>query len=134
MTDTESTIGERDIKKIEEYIYLGHAIRLGELNNRNYENNSYDLGCSWKTWHNSEKSEYTNLKRKVFNRCILPVITYGMETTTLTVQLVNRLRTTQWNIERITLGISLRDYMRNEEIRKRIKVDVIHRIASLKWN
>jgi len=65
----------------------------------------------------------------------LPVITYGMEATTLTVKLANKLRTTQRAIERMMLGISLRDHITNASIRQRNKVEnVITSIAHLKWS
>jgi len=60
-----------------------------------------------------------NLKKKVFNTCVLPVLTYGMETMTLTVKSANRLRTTQRAIEKTMLGVSLRGHIQNEKIRKR---------------
>jgi len=56
-----------------------------------------------------------NLKKKVFNTCVLSVFTYGMETMTLTVKSANRLRTTQQAIERTMLGVSLRDHKRQNK-------------------
>ena len=74
-----------------------------------------------------------NLKRKVYESYILPVATYGLETTTLTERSVNRLRTTQRAMERAMLEISLRERIRNENIRRRTGViDVIER-SKLKW-
>ena len=58
----------------------------------------------------------------------------GLETMTLTERIVNRLRTTQMAMERAMLGISLRERIRNENIRRRTEVtDVTERIAKLKW-
>jgi hypothetical protein len=75
-----------------------------------------------------------NLKKKVYDACILPVATYGLETVTLSKLSAERLRVTQRAMERAMLGVSLRDRIRNTEIRKRTQVtDVIQRIASLKW-
>ncbi|CAH2240183.1 jg10124 [Pararge aegeria aegeria] len=48
--------------------------------------------------------------------------------------LIRRLRITQRSIERAMLGVSLRDQIRNEEIRRRTRVtDIAQRVARLKW-
>ena len=75
-----------------------------------------------------------NLKRKVYNECILPVTTYGLETTAINRANAEKLRVHQRAIERRMLGISLRDKIRNTEIRRRTKVsDVMEKISRLKW-
>ncbi|CAH2239277.1 jg21904 [Pararge aegeria aegeria] len=55
-------------------------------------------------------------------RCVLPVMTYGSETWSLTMGLIRRLRVTQRAMERSMLGVSLRDRIRNVEIRRRTRV------------
>ncbi|CAH2243828.1 jg23213 [Pararge aegeria aegeria] len=62
------------------------------------------------------------LKTKVFEQCVLPVMTYGTETWPLTMGLIRRLRVTQRAMERAMLGVSLRDQIRNDVIRRRIRV------------
>jgi hypothetical protein len=58
-------------------------------------------------------------------------MTYRTETWPLTMGLIRRLNVTQ---ERAMLEVSLRDRIRNDEIRKRTKVtDIARRIADLKW-
>jgi hypothetical protein len=48
--------------------------------------------------------------------------------------LIRRLNVTQRAMERAMLGVSLRDRIRNDKIRKRTKVtDIARRIADLKW-
>ncbi|CAH2222158.1 jg26044 [Pararge aegeria aegeria] len=72
------------------------------------------------------------LKTKVFEQCVLPVMTYGIETWPLTMGLIRRLRVTQRAMERAMLGVSLRDQI--EEIRRRTRVtDIAQRVAKLKW-
>ncbi|CAH2233307.1 jg6231 [Pararge aegeria aegeria] len=48
--------------------------------------------------------------------------------------LIRRLRVNQRAMERAMLGVSLRDQIRNEEIRRRTRVtDIAQRVAKLKW-
>ncbi|CAH2218467.1 jg25715, partial [Pararge aegeria aegeria] len=62
-------------------------------------------------------------------KCVLPVMTYGSETWSLTMGLIRRLRVTQRAMERAMLGVSLRDQIRNVEIRRRTRVtDIAQRV------
>ena len=71
----------------------------------------------------------------VFDQCVLPVMTYGAETLTLTTASANKLMVTQRKMERSMLGVSLRDHIRNEDLRRRTGVtDVVNQIRKLKWN
>ncbi len=60
-----------------------------------------------------------SLKRKVYNHCILPVLTYGSETWRLTKELEMKLRSEQRGMERRMLGITWRDKKRASWIRNR---------------
>ena len=72
------------------------------------------------------------LKRKVFDQCVLPVMTYGAETLTLTTACA--VGNTAQN-EKAMLGVSLRNHIRNEYLRRRTGVtDEINQIRKLKWN
>lgn len=131
------TVDGVSLEKVDEYIYLGHKIKLGRENQN--EEISRRIGLSWAAFGNlkyifDDKKIPINLKRKVFNSCVLPVTTYGIETKPLTLQSANRLWVMQRAMERRMLGISLRDRIRNTEIRKMSKViDVVGKSASLKW-
>jgi hypothetical protein len=136
-TPTQVIIGGREIENVKEYVYLGHKLVLGK------ENQSAELrrriGLSWAAFGRlryifKNKRLPINLKRKVFETCVLPVITYGVETMTLSQRNADKLRTTQRAMEREILGVSLRDRIRNEDIRARTGLtDVVARAASLKW-
>lgn len=60
---------------------------------------------------------------------------YRAETLTLRKKSINRLRRAQRSMERSMMGVFLRDKISNEEIRRRTRViNVVQKIASLKWN
>lgn len=131
------SIAGRDIEQTVAYKYLGHEIRLGR------DNQTCELprriGLTWAAFgklnYIFKSSLPVCLKRKTFNQCVLPVLTYGAETLTLTRKVVDKIRVTQRAMERQMLGVSLRDRIPNEEIRNRTgTIDAIERIATLKWN
>ena len=66
-----------------------------------------------------------SLKRKDFNQCVLPAVTYGRQTWSLTKALVKKLETSQRAMER---------RIRNTIIRQRTRVtDIVQYIAKTKW-
>ena len=124
-------VGDDVIERVDSYIYLGHKLKLG-LDNQTAEVKRR-IGLGWAAFGKLRlifKSKMNNsLKRKVFDSCVLPVLTYGAETLTLT-KASEKLRVTQRAMERSMLGISLRDKMTNQWIRQQTKVvDVMERIA-----
>ena len=135
--DTVIKVADNLIEKVDNYVYLGHKLKLG-LENQTAEI-SRRIGLSWaafgKLRHIFKNKINNSLKRKVFDACVLPVLTYGAETLTLTKASENKLKVAQRAMESSMLGISLRDKMTNQWILQQTKiVDVMERIASLKWN
>ena len=63
-----------------------------------------------------------NLKRKVFNQCVLPAITYGCQTWSHTRALVKKLETSHQAMERKILNVKLNYRIRNTIIRQRTRV------------
>ena len=72
------------------------------------------------------------VKRKVFNKYILPVMTYGSETCALNNAMEEKLSVNQWKMERIVLGITLRDQKRNTWIRQHTGIEDI--VTTIKRN
>ena len=72
------------------------------------------------------------LKRKVFKQCVLPIMTYGSETWTTTKLLERKLVSAQRGMERLMLGISLRDRKRAAWIREQTKVEDILKCVNKK--
>ena len=135
--DREITIGDTVIERVDSYVYLGHKLKLG-IDNQTTEIKRR-IGLGWAAFGKLRlifKSKMNNsLKRKVFDSCVLPVLTYGAETLTLTKASENKLRVAQRAMERSMIGITLRDRQTNQWIRQQTRVvDVMERIASLKWN
>ena len=124
------------IEHVEEYIYLGQKIRLGKDPLAREIERRIQLGWAafgkLKDVFNSRIPQ--SLKTSVYNQCVLPVMTYACETWTLTAGLVHRLKVAQRAMERSMLGISLRDKIRNQDIRHRTKAtDICKRVVQLKW-
>lgn len=115
------TIDGYILEIVQEYVYLGHKIKLG--NDNQTAEISRRIQMSWAAFGNlahvlRNQRIPINLKHKVYDSCILPITTYGMETMTITRSSANRLRICQRAIERAMLGISLRDRIRNKEKEK----------------
>ena len=62
------------------------------------------------------------LKRHVYNSCVLPAMTYGAETWTLTKLAQNKLAATQTKMERSMLNITYKDRRTNIWVRERKKL------------
>jgi ribonuclease HII len=124
------------LEQVSEYIYLGHRISLQERNQEQEIKRRIIAG--WKAFGRNNDIMKSNmpicLKRKVFDQCILPAITYASETWTLTTKMENKLAAAQRNMERSMLGITMRDRKTNKWIREQTKVQDILKIIKLgKW-
>lgn len=124
------------LEVVQEYVYLGQTLRLGRNNFERESNRRIQLGwAAFRKLRQVFSSPIPQcLKSKVFDQCVLPVMTYGAETWTLTAGLVHQFKVAQRAMERAMLGVSLRDRIRNDVIRQRSGVtDIAHRISKLKW-
>ena len=75
-----------------------------------------------------------SLKRKTFNACTIPAMTYGCKTWTLTKTIVHKLQVAQRAMERKILGIKITDKIPNEEITVQTNIlNIIKHITSTKW-
>ena len=74
------------------------------------------------------------LKKKIFNQCVLPTLTYGCETWAFTKKLLLKIRTCQRAMERTILGLKLKDKVAHIKIREKTKVtDAITYVLTMKW-
>ena len=129
-------VGNDTLEVVDHYTYLGQIVQLGRSNFEKEVARRIQLGwAAFGKLRDIFSSKIPQcLKTRVFNQCVLPVITYGSETWSLTAGLLERLRVTQRAMERAMLGVSLRDKIRNTDIRRRTRVtDIARKICKLKW-
>lgn len=129
-------VNDNTIDYVEEYTYLGQIISPKDLTTKEVENRT---SIAWKRyWSFKEIMKNPcipiNAKKRVFNSCILPSMTYGCQTWSLTKHNMHKLEVCQHNIERSMLNIKLRDKIKLKIIRKQTKTtDVKYCIRKLKW-
>ncbi|CAH2267236.1 jg14707 [Pararge aegeria aegeria] len=131
------TVHGCQVKWVSEYVYLGQTITLSKEGQEKEISRRIQLGwVAFRKLSDVLKGDIPLcLKRKVFNQCVLPTMTYGAETWTLTKKVVHRLKVAQRAMERAMLGLSLLDKIPNVEIRNRTGItDIVQRAAALKWN
>lgn len=129
-------INGNTIEYVSEYVYLGQIISPSDQSNKEIEKR---ISNAWKRfWSLKEvmkaKEIPTSQKFKVFNMCIVPVLTYGCQTWALTGKQEKRLDTCQNNMERSVLNIKLKDRVKLSIIRARSKCGrVVKKVKQQKW-
>ncbi|XP_045454782.1 uncharacterized protein LOC123664232 [Melitaea cinxia] len=124
------------IEYVDEYVYLGQIISLKDLTSKEVEKR---IGNAWKRfWSLREifKNEEISMaiKRKLFNTCIVPILTYGCQTWSLTKAQTKKLETCQNAMNRSMMGKKLSDKIRITTIKNYTKTNnVTVIIKKLKW-
>ena len=99
------------IKNVPGYVYLGQHYSLKEKNQDKEIQRRIMAG--WAAYAKHRDIFKSNLaiclKRQVYNCCVLPAMTYGAETWTLTKQAQNKLAAAQTKMERSMLNITYKD-------------------------
>ncbi|GBP47009.1 Putative uncharacterized transposon-derived protein F52C9.6 [Eumeta japonica] len=95
-------VGNTEINYTDEYVYLGQLITLKEPMREEVKRR---ITNGWRSYWSlkepmKDKKLHINIKRKLFNTCILPVLTYGCQSTTLTKEITNKLATRRYAMER----------------------------------
>ena len=117
-------IDAEQLEEVTEYKYLGRLITSGnELSKEIGER----ITSGWRRFGDyshflRDKKIPTCLKRKIMDTVILPAMTYGAETWTLTKHLERKLAVAQRSMERSLLNITRKDKIRNEIIRSKTGV------------
>ena len=123
-----------EIKKVTNYKYLGQTIAI---KNRTKQEVLIRMKAGWSAIGMYreiflDRHLLMNL-RKVFNQCVLPTMTYGCQTWSLTKALVKKLETSQRIMERNMLNVKLKDRIHNTIIRQRTRVtDIVQYVTTMK--
>ena len=116
------------------YVYLGQHFSLKEKNQDKEIHRRIMAGwAAYAKYRDIVKSKLAIcLKRQVYNLCVLPAMTYGAETWTLTKQAQNKLAAAQTKMERSMLNITYKDRKTNICVRERTKViDIINTVRQM---
>lgn len=130
------TVNNSALEYVEDYIYLGQVISTKDQMTKEI---NLRIASGWKKyWALKEimksKELGISMKRKTFNSCILPCLTYGCETWTLTKALREKLAVAQRAMERSLTGYKRQDKIRNNDLRSITKLtDVLTRVDQQKW-
>ena len=99
------------IENVPGYVYLGQHYSLKEKNQD--KETQRRIMAGWAAYAKHRDIFKSNLaiclKRQVYNSCVLPAMTYGAKTWTLTKQAQNKLAVAQTKMERSMLNITYKD-------------------------
>lgn len=131
-------IEQVNIQNVDHFKYLGSTLVCDAQVEKEID---HRVQAGWRSWNSFtgimyDKKIPTNLKAKVYEAAIRPSITYGAECWSLKESNVKKLQTTEMKMLRGILGVSRREHIRNEEIRRRLNVtpiDIILRSGRLRW-
>ena len=128
----------QELKQVSEFKYLGSVF---EEDGRCEADVKERIRAGWSKWkevngviNNSRMP--LKLKLKVYESMVRPAIMYGSECWTLRKKEEQLLERTEMRMLRRILGVTLRDKIRNEEIRRRTRVTSIVKkvkIGRLRW-
>ncbi|GBP53124.1 Putative uncharacterized transposon-derived protein F52C9.6 [Eumeta japonica] len=124
------------IEYVDEYIYLGQLIATRDTVPKEIDRR---IANTWKRfWSLNEIMKNKDMpikdKRRVYNICILPCLTYGCQTWALTEKLTNKLSICQNGIERSVLGLRIKDKIRLNNIKNETKFKDANKVCKhLKW-
>lgn len=129
-------IGDVEIEYVHEYVYLGQIVSFQARQDKEVARRTENAWKSYWALKNFMKGKLPMcLKRKLMDMCILPVLTYGAQTWSLTSQQRSTLEVCQRAMERSILGVKLIDRIRNTILRSRTQIaDVTQTAAKLKWD
>jgi len=114
-------VGNAKIVRVEEYTYLGQTVAFEYRTEKELKIRRIKAWGKFWSLNKISKNKKLGLKSKVkiLDSCILPVLSYGSQTWSLTKVQTQKLQKTQRAMERKIMGIRLRDKISNRELREK---------------
>ena len=114
----------RNHRRVEEYKYLGKTINFNQGIETEVKSRIREAWQCFGKYREIFLDDTLRivLKRKTFNQCVLPTLTYGCETWALIKTLRIKIRSAQRAMERKMLNLKLLDKVRHTNIREKTKV------------
>ena len=135
--NTPTNVNNVLIENVHGYVYLGQHCSLKDKNQDKEIQWRIIAGWAACAKHRDifKRSLAICLKRQVYNSCVLPAMTYGAKTWSLTKQAQNKLAAAQIKMERSMLNITHKDKKTNIWVRERTKViNIINTVRKTKWS
>ena len=127
-----------ELKNVDHFKYLGSVIDKDGTIDRDVD---LRVQAAWSSWRKLTGVLYDRkiplrLKAKIYETIIRPALTYGSECWAMKVTNKRKIATTEMRMLRGILGVSRRDHIRNEEIRRILHlspIDEVMRSGRLRW-
>ena len=129
-------IENEEIEKVEHYKYLGQTTYLRETTK---EEIKCRIRTGWSCFGRNREVFLDEklpmyLRRQVFDQCVIPNMTYGCQTWSLSKAMGQKLRTAQRAMKSKMLNLKIKDKVSYTEIRKRTRVqDIVQFVLKQKW-
>ncbi|GFR96573.1 endonuclease-reverse transcriptase [Elysia marginata] len=130
-------IENASIEKVQKYKYLGKSTCMKDLTKEEVD---IRIRAGWSCFGRNreiflDKNMPLSLKKQVYDQCILPTMTYGCQTWSLTKIIGNKFKVAQRAMERKILGIKIKDKIPCKNIRQQTHIkDVVLFAERQKWN
>ena len=132
------TLNGEELKHVDHFKYLGSVIDKEGTIDKDVD---LRVHAAWSTWRTLTGVPYDRkiplrLKAKVYEAIIRPALTYGSECWAMEVTNKRKIATTEMRMLRGILGVSRREHMRNEDIRRMLHItpiDEVMRGGRLRW-
>ena len=132
------TLNGEELKHVDHFKYLGSVIDKDGTIDKDVD---LRVQAAWSSWRKLTGVLYDRkiplrLKAKVYEAIIRPALTYGSECWAMKVTNNMKIATTEMRMLRGILGVSRREHIRNEDIRRILHItpiDEVMRSGRLRW-